>query len=71
MRAVESPRQLEELMVNFWFKHFNVFSQKGLDRLWVGSYEEEAIRPYAMGRFRDLLGATAITRWYTVPGYGW
>lgn len=59
LRAVESPRQLEEVMVNFWFNHFNVFSQKGLDHLWVGSYEEEAIRPYALGRFRDLLGATA------------
>jgi uncharacterized protein (DUF1800 family) len=59
LRAIESPRQLEEVMVNFWFNHFNVFSQKGLDRLWVGSYEEEAIRPFVLGRFRDLLGATA------------
>jgi hypothetical protein len=59
LRAIESPRQLEEVMVNFWFNHFNVFAQKGLDRLWVGSYEEEAIRPYALGHFRDLLGATA------------
>src|SRR5438552_2326907 len=59
LRAVESPRQLEEVMVNFWFNHFNIFSQKGLDHLWIGSYEEEAIRPYALGRFRDLLGATA------------
>jgi uncharacterized protein (DUF1800 family) len=46
-------------MVNFWFNHFNVFAQKGLDHLWIGSYEKEAIRPYALGRFRDLLGATA------------
>jgi Protein of unknown function (DUF1800) len=59
LRAVESPRQLEEVMVNFWFNHFNVFSQKGLDHLWIGSYEEEAIRPNVLGRFRDLLGATA------------
>jgi uncharacterized protein (DUF1800 family) len=59
LRAIESPRQLQEVMVNFWFNHFNVFAQKGLDHLWVGSYEEEAIRPYALGRFRDLLGATA------------
>jgi uncharacterized protein (DUF1800 family) len=58
-RAIESPRQLEEVMVNFWFNHFNVFAQKGLDHLWIGSYEKEAIRPYAFGRFRDLLGATA------------
>jgi uncharacterized protein (DUF1800 family) len=59
LRAVESPRQLEEVMVNFWFNHFNIFAQKGLDYLWTGSYEEQAIRPYALGRFRDLLGATA------------
>jgi uncharacterized protein (DUF1800 family) len=59
LRAVESPRQLEEVMVNFWFNHFNVFAQKGLDHLWIGSYESEAIRPYVLGRFRDLLGATA------------
>lgn len=59
LRAIDSPRQLEEVMVNFWFNHFNVFAQKGLDHLWIGSYVEEAIRPYALGRFRDLLGATA------------
>ncbi len=58
-RAVESPRQLQEVMVDFWFNHFNVFAAKGLDHLWVGAYEEQAIRPYALGRFRDLLGATA------------
>ena len=58
-RAIESPRQLEEVMVNFWFNHFNVFAQKGLDHLWTGSYEEQAIRPYVLGRFRDILGATA------------
>ncbi len=59
LRAIESPRQLEEVMVDFWFNHFNVFSAKGLDHLWTGAYEEQAIRPYALGRFRDLLGATA------------
>lgn len=58
-RAVESPRQLQEVMVDFWFNRFNVFAAKGLDRLWVGAYEEQAIRPHALGRFRDLLGATA------------
>jgi hypothetical protein len=52
IRAVESPRHLEKVMVNFWFNHFNVFSQKGLDHLWIGSYEEQAIRPYVLGRFR-------------------
>lgn len=59
MRAVESDRQLQEVMVDFWFNHFNVFAGKGLTRLWVGSYEQTAIRPHALGRFRDLLGATA------------
>lgn len=58
-RAVDSPRQLEEVMTDFWFNHFNVSSDKGLDHIWVGQYEETAIRPYALGRFRDLLGATA------------
>jgi len=58
-RALHSPRQLQEVMVDFWYNHFNVFANKALDRLWVGAYEAEAIRPYALGRFRDLLGATA------------
>ena len=58
-RAIASPRQLYEVMVDFWFNHFNVFAAKGLDTLWTGSFENDAIRPYAMGRFRDLLGATA------------
>ncbi|MHB8536136.1 MAG: DUF1800 domain-containing protein [Sulfuricaulis sp.] len=58
-RATESPRQLQELMVDFWFNHFNVYAPKGLDHLWIGAYEEQAIRPYALGHFRDLLGATA------------
>jgi len=42
-----------------WYNHFNVFAGKGLDHLWVGSYEQQAIRPYALGKFRDLLFATA------------
>ena len=58
-RALESPRQLEEVMVEFWFNHFNVFNGKGLDRALIASYEREAIRPYVFGNFRDLLGATA------------
>ncbi|MFS2139505.1 DUF1800 domain-containing protein [Duganella sp. Dugasp56] len=58
-RAVDSPNQLQEVMVDFWFNHFNVFSGKGVDRALVASYERDAIRPYAMGNFRDLLGATA------------
>ena len=59
MQAIESPRQLQEVMVDFWYNHFNVYAQKGLDHLWVGDYEREAIRPYVLGRFRDLLEATA------------
>ncbi|MRV71192.1 DUF1800 family protein [Duganella sp. FT92W] len=59
LRAVASPRQLEEVMVDFWFNHFNVFAGKGQDRALVASYERDAIRPYAMGNFRALLGATA------------
>ena len=59
LRAVDSPRQLEEVMVDFWFNHFNVFAGKGIDRALIASYERDAIRPYALGTFRDLLGATA------------
>jgi len=59
LRATNSQRQLQEVMVDFWFNHFNVHAGQGNTRIWVGSYEEEAIRPYALGRFRDLLGATA------------
>jgi uncharacterized protein (DUF1800 family) len=59
VRAIESPRQLEEVMVDFWFNHFNVFAGKGIDRALVASYERDAIRPYALGSFRALLGATA------------
>jgi uncharacterized protein (DUF1800 family) len=59
LRATQSDRQLQEQMVDFWFNHFNVFSGKGLTRVWVGAYEQQAIRPHALGRFRDLLAATA------------
>jgi len=57
--AMEDPRQLQQVMVDFWFNHFNVYAGKGLDRLWTGAFEEQVIRPYAMGRFRDLLEAAA------------
>jgi uncharacterized protein (DUF1800 family) len=46
-------------MVDFWYNHFNVFAGKGIDRALVASYERDAIRPYALGSFRALLGATA------------
>ncbi len=58
-RALASPRQLEEVLVDFWFNHFNVFVGKNFTRVLVGAYEREAIRPHVLGRFRDLLGATA------------
>ncbi|MEJ2793409.1 DUF1800 domain-containing protein [Iodobacter sp. LRB] len=58
-RAVLSPRQLEELLTEFWFNHFNVYSGKAEVRALAGAYEREAIRPHVLGRFRDLLGATA------------
>jgi uncharacterized protein (DUF1800 family) len=58
-RSIYSQRQLNEVMVDFWYNHFNVYADKGLDRLWVGAYERQAIRPYSLGKFRDLLGATA------------
>lgn len=59
MRALYSPAQLQEVLADFWFNHFNVFSGKGLTRMLVESYEREAIRPHVLGRFRDMLGATA------------
>jgi uncharacterized protein (DUF1800 family) len=58
-RAVYSERQLDEMMVDFWYNHFNVFAAKGADKWLITSYERDAIRPHAMGRFRDLLEATA------------
>jgi uncharacterized protein (DUF1800 family) len=58
-RAVYSERQLQEMMVDFWYNHFNVFAAKGAARWLITAYERDAIRPHAMGKFRDLLGATA------------
>ncbi len=57
LRAVLSRQQLQEVMVDFWFNHFNVFAGKELDDLWIGDYEQRAIRPFVLGRFRDLLFA--------------
>jgi uncharacterized protein (DUF1800 family) len=59
LRAVYSERQLEEVMTDFWFNHFNVYVGKGPDRLMLANYEQDVIRPRAMGRFEDLLVATA------------
>ena len=76
--ALMSPRQLQEVMVDFWFNHFNVYQGKGLDHALVANYEREAIQPFVLGRFRDLLGATAhhpamlfyLDNWLsTAPGF--
>ncbi|MDQ3258883.1 MAG: DUF1800 domain-containing protein [Acidobacteriota bacterium] len=59
LRAVYSERQLQEVLVDFWTNHFNVFASKGADRWFLTSYDRDTIRPRALGKFRDLLGATA------------
>lgn len=59
LRAAYSERQLQEVMTDFWFNHFNVFLQKGADRVLTTTYERDAIRPHVFGKFEDLLKATA------------
>jgi uncharacterized protein (DUF1800 family) len=59
LRAIYSERQLEEVLVDFWFNHFNVFARKGQTEIYITEYERDAIRPHVLGKFRDLLGATA------------
>jgi uncharacterized protein (DUF1800 family) len=59
LRAIYSERQLDEVMTDFWFNHFNVFINKGADHYLLTSYERDAIRPHVLGRFEDLLVATA------------
>ncbi len=59
LRAVYSERQLNEVMVDFWSNHFNVFAGKGADRWLLTSYDRDTIRPNAMGNFSELLQATA------------
>jgi uncharacterized protein (DUF1800 family) len=59
LRAIYSDRQLEEVMTDFWFNHFNVFIGKGPDRYMITAYERDVIRPHALGKFKDLLEATA------------
>ncbi|HST20761.1 MAG TPA: DUF1800 domain-containing protein, partial [Blastocatellia bacterium] len=59
LRAAYSERQLEEVMTDFWFNHFNVFAQKEAVQWLATSYERDVIRPRALGKFRDLLLATA------------
>src|SRR5207237_7767038 len=59
LRAIYSQRELEEVMTDFWLNHFNVFIGKGADRYLLTSYERDVIRPHALGKFEDLLVATA------------
>jgi len=59
IRAIYSQRQLQEVLVDFWFNHFNVDARKGADRFLLTSYERDVIRPHVFGKFRDLLEATA------------
>ncbi len=59
IRAVYSRRQLYEVMVDFWSNHFNIFAGKGADRWLSTSFDRDTIRPHALGRFKDLLAATA------------
>jgi uncharacterized protein (DUF1800 family) len=58
LRAIYSPAQLEQQMVAFWLNHFSVFQYKANVRWVLGDYAEHAIRPQALGRFRDLVMAT-------------
>jgi len=59
IRAVDSERQLQEVLTDFWFNHFNVFIGKGVVRNYLTEYERDAIRPHVLGSFRELLGAVA------------
>ncbi len=60
IRAVHGRNQLQEVLVDFWFNHFNVFVNDGFDRSATTSYERDAIRPHVLGRFRDLLEAASL-----------
>lgn len=60
LRALYSPHQVQEEMTWFWLNHFSVHQGKGNLRAMVGDYEDTAIRPHALGKFRDLLGAVVL-----------
>ena len=59
LRAIYSDRQLQEVLTDFWFNHFNVDARKGQDRFMLTAYERDTIRPHVLGTFRDLLEAAA------------
>ncbi len=58
LRALYAPDQLRQRMTWFWFNHFNVHQYKANIRVLIGDYEDRAIRPFALGKFHDLLTAT-------------
>jgi uncharacterized protein (DUF1800 family) len=60
LRDLYSPDQLQEQMTWFWLDHFSVQADKRDIRAMIGDYEDRAIRPHALGKFRDLLGAAAL-----------
>jgi uncharacterized protein (DUF1800 family) len=59
LRAIYSERQLQQVMDDFWFNHFNVYAGKGEVKWYLTSYERDVIEPHAFGKFRDLVAATA------------
>lgn len=59
LRAIYSERQLQEVLTDFWFNHFNVFAGKGPSRMFITPYERDVIRPHVFSKFADLLRATA------------
>jgi uncharacterized protein (DUF1800 family) len=58
-RAIYSERQLQQVMDDFWFNHFNVYAAKGEDKWYLTSYERDVIQPRTLGKFKDLVTATA------------
>jgi len=60
VRSVHGRNQLQEVLVDFWFNHFNIFVNDGFDRYAISSYERDAIRPHVFGSFRELLGAASL-----------
>jgi uncharacterized protein (DUF1800 family) len=58
-RAIYSERQLQQVMDDFWFNHFNVYAQKGEVKWYLTSYERDVIQPHTLGKFKDLVEATA------------
>jgi len=59
LRALYGERQLQEVMTDFWFNHFNIYLNKDADQYLVTAYERDVIRAHALGKFKDLLVATA------------